>query len=291
MEKYVLAIGELLIDAISNKSVTSLSEAADFSIHAGGSPANFARYLQKCNANAKIVATVGNDGFGNLLLDKLKKEGVCSEYVLQQELYATSLIVVGRTKGTPDFIAYRNADCMIETVDETLIANASLVHSTAFALSKQPAQTAILTAFEKASKEGIPVSVDWNYAEKIWGTHNNAQDVFNQLQTYKPLLKFSLDDMERFLGKSLSIEEAKEYLQNVLCTAICLTCGGDGVYYKSSLSHWQYMPAQQVEVKDATGAGDAFWAGFVSEWNKENAIDSCVAKGIHTASLKLQGIL
>jgi len=51
------------------------------------------------------------------------------------------------------------------------------------------------------------------------------------------------------------------------------------------------MPAQPIEVKDATGAGDAFWAGFISEWSKGNAIEQCVAKGIHTASLKLQGLL
>ena len=291
MEKHILAIGELLVDAISNNTVTSLSEASNFSIQAGGSPANFVRFLQRCNTNAKLVASVGNDGFGNLLLTELKKEGVCNEFVMQQESVATSLIMVGKTKGTPDFIAYRNADCMIEEVDETLIANASLVHTTAFALSKQPAQSTILAAFEKASQLGISVSVDWNYSEKIWGMHNNAEDVFNLLQTYKPIFKFSLDDVERFLGKPLTIEDAKAYLQNVLCTTICLTCGGDGVYYKSSLSHWQFVPAQPIEVKDATGAGDAFWAGFVSEWERGKGLDLSVAKGINTASLKLQGIL
>jgi fructokinase len=237
------------------------------------------------------VASVGNDSFGNLLLQNLQKEGLNIEHIFQYDQYATSLIVVGKTKGTPDFIAYRNADYMIEKVDETLISNASLVHTTAFALSKQPAQSSILKAVGNASKQGIPVSVDWNYSEKVWGQYNNALTVFNQLQSYKPIFKFSLDDVERFMGKSLSIEEAKAYLNNVLCTAICLTCGGDGVYYKSSMSHWQFMPAQPIEVKDATGAGDAFWAGFVSEWDRDSTLELCVSKGINTASLKLQGIL
>jgi len=291
MEKYILAIGELLIDIISNNTVTNLSQASGFTIHAGGSAANFSRFLKPCNTNTILVASVGDDGFGNLLLDELKQEGLNIDHIFQWEKYATSLIVVGKTKGTPDFIPYRNADCMITSVDDTLINHASLLHTTAFALSKQPSQTTILQAFATANKLGIPVSVDWNYAEKIWGTNNNAESVFKQLQTYQPLFKFSLDDVERFAGRKLTKNEAKEYLETVLCSAICLTCGSEGVYYKTSLSHWQFMPAQPIEVKDATGAGDAFWAGFISEWSKGNAIELCVAKGIHTASLKLQGLL
>ncbi|WP_281275052.1 PfkB family carbohydrate kinase [Filimonas effusa] len=72
---------------------------------------------------------------------------------------------------------------------------------------------------------------------------------------------------------------------------MCLTCGSEGVHYKAASGNWQHMPAQPVTVKNATGAGDAFWAGFISAWNVKQTLDDCVHHGIEIASRKLSGDL
>ncbi|MFP5039601.1 carbohydrate kinase family protein [Parasediminibacterium sp. JCM 36343] len=292
MQPYILAIGELLIDGISTESIDNLSQAKTFDIHIGGSAANFSIFLNRSNVTTKLVASIGADSFGNRILHELSKENNVTEFVYQQSGHATSLIMVAKTKGTPDFIPYRDADKLIQPVDSTLLNNAVIVHSTAFALSQQPAQDSILKAFEKAAQQHIPISIDWNYSEKIWGRNNDAREIFQRLQSCQPMLKFSLDDINRFVGKPMSIENAKAYLQTIQATAICLTCGSEGVFYKTYKSGWGHIPAQKnILVKDATGAGDAFWAGFITGWQRNYDMDKCVSNGVETASKKLQGML
>ncbi|MBC8035223.1 MAG: sugar kinase [Chitinophagaceae bacterium] len=286
---YILAIGELLIDGITSTAVDNLSQATSMNIRPGGSTANFCRYLKRCRTDAEIVAAVGNDGLGEILLRKLKEDGLSTDHVLQLDDRVTSMVVVAKTAGTPDFLPYRDADKFIAPIDEALIARSSMVHSTAFALSHEPARTHILEAFNSASAQQIPVSVDWNYAEKIWGRNNDAQQVFKQIQIHKPLFKFSMDDIQRFLGKALSIEDARYYLQDLPATAICLTCGPEGVYYRDITGDWKHVAAKKIHIRSATGAGDAFWAGFISAWHKKYSLEQCVITGVETAAIKLEG--
>jgi sugar/nucleoside kinase (ribokinase family) len=291
MEKYILAIGEILIDAITDTNVSDLSQAKGLKIYPGGSTANFCRYLKKCNTESMLVAAVGSDGFGNLLLENIQSAGLNTTYIIQQSEHYTSLIAVGKSAYTPDFIPYRGADRFISDIDPDLISNASIVHSTAFSLSLDPARNTILKAFEAAGKNNIPVSVDWNYSEEIWGEKNDSEKIFHKIQQYSPLLKLSMDDTARFLGKEISIEDAKEFIQTIQTRAVCLTCGSLGVFYKDSSGPWQHLSTRKIDVKDATVAGDAFWAGFISAWTIQSALEDCVITGIETATKKLSGIL
>jgi fructokinase len=287
----VLAIGEALIDAVTTDFVTDLSEARTLGLHPGGSPANLCRFVRSGGGAATLVAAVGRDGLGKILLDAIAASGIATDYVQQLAGRATSLIVVGRSRGTPDFIAYRDADRFLQPVDGALIAGAAVVHTTAFALSLSPARQTILDAFAEARARGIAVSVDWNYAEPIWGRDNDAGDVFKQVLQYRPLLKVSLDDVQRFTGRPLTVEAAKNYLRALPTRVTCLTCGAEGVWYKSDRPGWQHVPAEPVVVKDATGAGDAFWAGFLTAWMAGQPPEGCVRRGIATAARRLAGAL
>lgn len=290
-KKYVLAIGELLIDAISDEFIQDLSEARSLDVFPGGSPANFCRFLSACGADTRLVAAVGRDGFGKILLNSLEKSGISTRYVQQLSDHFTTLIAVARTQGTPDFLPYRDADKFLQPVPDQLIEGALLVHTTAFALSFDPARTVILQAFAKAHQKGIIVTADWNYAEKIWGKPNQADQVFESLQSFRPLLKFSMDDVERSSGVKMSVSDARSFLRNLNAAALCLTCGSEGVWFKCPDHEWQHQAAPPVEVKDATGAGDAFWAGFIAGYIVKKPLSDCVSGGVETAAKRLRGEL
>lgn len=288
---YALAVGELLIDAISAETVESLAQARSLHLHAGGSTANFCRYLQRCGSKAQIVAAIGKDGFGQILLDKMQQDGLSTDHITQHEGRHTSLIVVGRTAHTPDFIPYRDADQYIQPLPHHLVTEAAWLHSTAFALSTIPARTHILQAFEQAANAGIRVSVDWNYSDKIWSRPEEARHVLERLQQYSLFLKFSLDDVSRYTRQPhLTPKEALHFIDRLRTSFVCLTCGADGVYFKCG-DEWQFRPSQRIEVKNATGAGDSFWAGFVHACMHGADMPAAVENAIKTASLKLQGLL
>ena len=44
---------------------------------------------------------------------------------------------------------------------------------------------------------------------------------------------------------------------------VCVTLGGEGCYVADT-EGGHFLAARKVEVKDTTGAGDAFWSGFLT---------------------------
>ena len=291
MIKDILCIGEILIDGISTEVTTDLEHANSLEIVVGGSVANFNYYLNKLGVSAALVASIGNDGFGKKIVETLKTRNINVDYINILNEHNTSFIAVSKTPETPDFIAYRDADRIIENVDERLIENAKLVHSTAFSLSQLPASKTILDTFEKAHKLNKLISVDWNYAPSIWKNKAYANEIFQTIQKYNLLLKLSIDDISRYLDKHVTEHQAKEFLNDVSASCVCLTCGSKGVYFKSEEKEWNFLPAKKIEIKNATGAGDSFWAGFIASYLQTNNIDVSINNGIEIASLKLQNLL
>ncbi len=282
-----LAIGELLADVQTVDYTADLSEAKTFTIIQGGSPANVAVNLRQMGKEVALISCIGNDGIGKLLISQLKNAGLSETNIQYSNTQPTSLVLVTRSKETPDFIAYRMADRHLHTIDKKTIRSAFIIHTTAFALSLQPARNAILKALKFGRGHDKKISIDWNFATQIWG-EDNGKSIFKKVMKLKPLLKISLDDLERFLGHK-TIDEYKFHLDKFNCSFICLTCGKDGVWYRSSGKKWNFKETIKVaEVVDTTGAGDAFWAGFLSGVIDSLPEHSCIDKGLQNAAEKIQ---
>jgi fructokinase len=59
--------------------------------------------------------------------------------------------------------------------------------------------------------------------------------------------------------------------------------------YKTENGNWTFEPALMVKrVVDTTGAGDAFWAGFIATYLEGHAIDGCVMNALQKAANKIQ---
>lgn len=286
----VLAIGELLADVISEQYISSLADAATFRLYQGGSPANVCANLKWMGDNPVMVSSVGNDSIGNFIIDSIKKTGLSDTFISRSSTFPTTIVMVGRSQGTPDFVAYRMADTQIGPIDRSLIEQSSILHSCAFALSRNPAQQNILNAFDLAAALGKKISIDWNFAPSIW--QDDGKAIFGKICENRPLLKMSMDDMKRFLGKPVSVDEARNYLSALTTSVTCLTCGKDGVWFHDDNNPlWEFMPAVAVaEVRDTTGAGDAFWSGFLHAYLQNQATGNCVQKGLAIASQKVQKI-
>lgn len=286
--KKILVVGELLVDIISDENIESLAVASQFSTIQGGSSANLCANLKWLGVEADLVATVGEDNLGIFLINELKAIGLSDRYIHQAPHRQTSVVLVAKNNHRPDFIPYRSADFAIRRVADELIEAADIVHTTAFALSREPARRNIMTALAKAHQMGKSISVDWNFAPSIW-QDDDGKEVLKKILKLNPLLKVSVDDLERFVGQSFSVEESVEWLDRLDAAAICLTCGKHGVWYKSNKLSWKYKNAIPVEtVRGVTGAGDAFWSGFLSAFILEKPMDECINKGLEVARLKIE---
>ncbi len=290
----VISTGEILIDLIGQQMNHSLSETQEFHRFLGGSPANVAFNLHALKSNVRFVGSIGLDGMGEYVLKSFKNKNLSIKSLNQSKDAPTSIILVSKTSSTPEFIPYRAADFQIhdKQFDEIMLKQAKVFNTTCFALSKSPARDSILKAAKKAKQFGAELCIDLNYASKIWPDKAEAQSVIAEYFKLNPLLKISEDDVSRLLGKSLKHQEIFEYFQNNFnLSCIYLTLGSQGVKYLDKQGKIIHLPAQPIEeVKDATGAGDAFWSGFLYGYTKGQPQEECLKLALKLASIKLQHV-
>jgi fructokinase len=289
----ILCVGEVLVDFIGHQENVLINETRDYHRYLGGSPTNVAMNSTRLGLNTIMVATVGNDGFGSYIAERLTSVGVNTNHLNVLDDKSTSVIFVSRSEGTPDFIPYRSADCCIyeEQISREILSRTKIFHTTCFALSKNPAQKTILKKAQEAYDLGCKLSIDVNYARKLWKSQKKAFKVIKTYCQFNPLIKISEDDMLRLFEKELPHEEIFDFFHQQGVDTVCLTLGSKGVKLSQKGKEVIQMPAIKIDkVMDSTGAGDAFWSGFLFAYIKEKSIDECLDIALKLAALKLQNV-
>ena len=289
-KKYeVITAGELLADLIGEEFTSDLLATEKFRRVQGGSPANLAANLARLGHRSGLIACVGNDNVGKYLLQEVKNAGVDIAGVTIDTQHPTSLVLVSRTKGTPDFVAYRSADHQLlpHHFPDSLLGETAVFHTTCFGLSREPARRSILDAAYRARQAGVLLSLDANYAPGIWPNRQEALEVIREY-VQDALVKLSEDDAERIFGHAVVPQQVLDFLHTQGARLVCYTQGAQG-----SLISWDrgrqqaYVSVEPVEVIDATGAGDAYWAGFLSAYLTGHPPKLCAQAGARMAAFKI----
>lgn len=282
-----------MVDFIGHQNNVLINETRDYHRYLGGSPANVAMNSARLGLKPYMISAVGNDGFGEYIFKRLNEVKVNTNYLKKTENNSTSVIFVSRSNGTPDFMPYRNADYHIseDQITTEMLSQTKIFHTTCFALSKNPAQTTILKKAKEAVKNGCKLSIDINYAKKLWNSKQEALDVIKTYCSLDPLIKISEDDMLRLFEKQLPHKEIFDFFHNLGVKTVCLTLGSEGVKLSQKNKKIIQLPAIEIEkVLDTTGAGDAFWSGFLFAYMKEKTIEECLQIALKLAALKLQNV-
>ena len=267
----ILCVGEALVDFIGHQHSAGVNETRDYHRYLGGSPTNLAMNAARLGLNTTLIATIGEDGFGEYIMKRLKEVNINTDHIKRKKAIPTSTVFISRSLNTPDFIAYRTADYHIKQkqIPTETLKQTRVFHTTCFALSKKPAQTTILEKAKEAFNLGCKLSIDINYSKKLWKSKKEANKIIKTYCKFNPLVKVSEDDMFRFFGKELYHEKIFEFFHNEGVETVCLTLGSKGVKLSQKKGGIIELPAIKVEkVRDTTGAGDAFWSGFLFAYIK-----------------------
>ncbi len=287
----VLAIGEVMIDLISETEEPSLIDVRTFIMHPGGEIANVASNVACLGGSSAVVARVGDDAFGLFLRNHLTRTGVETSYLSTAHHTPTTLAVVARQTETPDFVIYRGADaCLVpDDMPLSLLSSTSLVHTSAFALSCEPSSSTILAFVEKAHESGCLVSFDPNYHRRLWNMPEGPLTLFEKICPFVSIIKPSFDDCERLFGDNTQPETYAARFLAMGVQQVVLTMGSDGVLLADA-QRTHYFPNRPVQVVDVTGAGDSFWAGLLLATLDGYAMADAIRVAQAVAEIKLQRV-
>jgi len=285
----LFTLGEALVDLISNTVANSLEEAATFGRYLGGQPTNLAVNMALLDRQAAIAACVGNDGFGHFVIDQIKSSNVIADHIQLTDEYPTSVAIITRQARTADFLIARGADAHLRSTPtiELAAANSRIVHTSAFGLSREPARSTILGALEIAHEAGNIVSLDPNYHPKNWPDTPEFLALLRMAYRYVSITKPSLDDCVRLFGPG---KEPAGYARCFLewgCRTVALSMGARGILLATASDGFYHIESHEIPVIDSTGAGDAFWAGFLSSFLDGFSVIEAARIGQVVAAVKL----
>ncbi|MBS3811287.1 MAG: sugar kinase [Halanaerobiales bacterium] len=287
----VVSFGEMLVDFISQKNEVLLSKAEEFTRHFGGSAANVTVNLRRLGVKTRLITRIGDDAFGHFLLDVLNKENINTNGIQIDQKRKTPLVFINKTAGTPAWVAYRAADKYLEFNEkvEYLIKNAKILYLTTFIISQNPARKValkILNMIKENPKKLL--AFDPCYRPSLWSDSKMGKSLVKKIIALSDFIKPSLDDAKIFFGTESPENYIDKYLQ-LGANIVILTMGKDGVLFSDGKTKI-HLPSYADEVVDVTGAGDAFWAGFITAILDGMSVKKAVELGNITAVFKIRGI-
>ncbi|XP_020586062.1 probable fructokinase-6, chloroplastic isoform X2 [Phalaenopsis equestris] len=266
----VVCFGEMLIDFVPTTSGLSLSEASAFKKAPGGAPANVAVGIARLGGQSAFIGKVGEDEFGYMLADILKKNNVNSEGLRFDPGARTALAFVTlRSDGEREFMFYRNpsADMLLEEgeIDFDIIRKAKIFHYGSISLITEPCKSAHVAAAKTAKDAGVLLSYDPNLRLPLWPSAESAREGILSIWDTADIIKVSEEEIS-FLtrGENPYDDGVVRKLFHPNLKLMLVTEGPNGCRYYSKDFNGR-VHGLKVETIDTTGAGDAFVAGLLSQ--------------------------
>ncbi|MBB6634598.1 carbohydrate kinase family protein [Cohnella thailandensis] len=282
----LLTVGELLVDMISDEyDDTFMSNG--YTKYPGGSPSNIAINAKKLGIRSQIAACVGNDGFGDYLLEWLSRDGLSTHFV-QRADESTSMVVVTRSRATPIPIFYRGADYKLSysPLLEGALLNSKAMHFSCWPLSRVPSRQTIERAIDIAKAHGVKIGFDPNYHRMIWQKGEDGVSYVKSILSKADFVKPSEDDAERLFGQDTPTNQLEKFLE-LGAKLVILTLGKDGALVSNGKETKEFA-TMASEVADTTGAGDAFWSGFYAAALKGYPLEEALRLGFAVSAYKLK---
>ncbi|KAK1277225.1 putative fructokinase-1 [Acorus gramineus] len=272
----IVCFGEMLIDFVPTVSGLSLAESPAFKKAPGGAPANVAVGISRLGGSSAFIGKVGEDEFGYMLADILKKNNVNNQGMRFDPGARTALAFVTlRNDGEREFMFYRNpsADMLLEEseLDLDLIkkASAKIFHYGSISLITEPCKSAHIAAIKAAKDAEVLLSYDPNLRLPLWPSEESAREGILSIWDTADIIKVSEEEIS-FLtkGEDPYDDAVVRKLFHPNLKLLLVTEGADGCRYYSK-EFTGRVQGLKVDAVDTTGAGDAFVAGILSQLSKD----------------------
>jgi len=260
----VITLGELLVDFTpAGLSPAGMPLAEQ---NPGGAVANMICALAGFGRQTGFIGKVGTDMHGKFLRQILEGKGVDTRGLISDpSVYTTLAFVSLSATGERDFSFARKpgADtCLREAdLDTRQLKSCRVFHFGSLSLTDEPCRSAHLAAVRTAKNAGAIISYDPNYRAPLWPSEEAAIAQMRSVLDLVDVIKISDEETALLTGKE-NHEQAAQLLLERGIGCVVVTLGSNGAYAATRHGTAQLAPPD-VPVVDTTGAGDAFWGGFI----------------------------
>src|SRR3990170_2817406 len=246
----------------------------------GGNAANNAVGTRRLGVRSGLVTTLGGDSTGNLIVERLEKEGVDMDYVIQQPM------------------AGSNFSTVINYAGERTIFTYHAPRSYEFPVHLPVTPWVYLTSMGEAFQPFYNHFIDFiNRNPGIMLAFNpGSWQLRVGIEALKPVLGVThviyvnREEAEKLTGIPDSHGADKELLTNLSSLGpkiAIITDGGNGSFVYDSIGKKYYKAGVlPVDAYERTGAGDAFGAGCISALIKGKGFNEALLWGtVNSASV------
>jgi len=270
----ILSMGELLAEIMAERVGQTVTEPGVFlGPYPSGAPAIFADQAAKTGATVAFVGCAGQDGFGDLIVERLRSNGVDVSGITRTDTLPTgTAFVTYQEDGGREFIfnIANSAAALIDadSVDPALAGDCRYFHVMGSSLGSAGAIAAVKRAIDLVEAAGGKVSFDPNIRPEVL-TSPVIADAIQHVLEHCDILLPSDADLQYFCGDASEADAVATLFDRHRLEMIVVKNAAEGcVYHDRSRS--LHVPSFQVTEVDPTGAGDCFGGTLIS----------CLAQGI-----------
>ena len=275
---YVVDVLGRPIDQFPEKGKLALFD--ELETHTGGCANNTAIALARLGISAGAMGKVGSDAFGDLILQTLVDNDVDTAGMQQDANSSTSFsFVVVASDGERTFYHYigANGELCEADLNWEIIKNTKILHIAGALVMPRFDGAPMANVLREAKALGITTSLDTAYdATGKW--METLEPCLPHVDMFMP----SIVEAQHLTGLS-EYREITQFLRNNYgIHTIVIKMGENGSY--ASTPEAEYLaPAYPVNAVDATGAGDAYVAGFLAgtimDWDLKATAELASATG------------
>lgn len=285
MGKKVVVLGSFVTDLTSYSAKLPIPGETvlgnSFQMGPGGKGSNQAVAAHRAGADVTMITKVGRDVFGKSAFDFYRKEGMTTEFILEDELHSTgtALINVDTVTGQNQIVVVIGA-CNYITLKDLEACRTQIQSAGILLLQHEINFDALYAAVEMAHQAGVKIVLNPAPAAPI------PDDIIGKLDVVTP----NETEVCALTGVCVRTEEEARLAASVLLDKgvkqVVITLGEKGAF-AADKNKAELIPRISVKAVDTTGAGDAFNGGFVMALSEGRDLFTALRYGNVTGALSV----
>lgn len=282
----VVCMGILVADILTSPidrvpEPGQLASADEIFLSGGGHAHNTSISLARLGAKVAVMGKVGNDLFGNFVIEDLRKEGVDTSKITISNKYGTSKTITILTPCEDRRFIHTtgaNADFGVEDIDYEYLKQAKILYIGGYGVLPKLNEDSLVEVLEFAKENDIITLLD------VVIPHTES----NWINKCKKALKFTdfflpnNDEARIITGQTEPEEQAKQLLKYNPGLTVIITMGGNGSLVRNKDKIIR-VSSYKIKVVDGSGGGDAFSAGLIfgliNNWSLTDTLKLASAMG------------